>query len=141
MASVRLPTNAQLAVARLDIQIADFVGVSLDEAPARRDRGTHQHIEGLICGSRVLNSYLKQRAAEGIHGCIPELRGIHFAQALKASQSEFLASKLFDDLFPIFFGIGVLDAVLNVDTVQRRLCDEQMAIFDQLRHITKEERK
>ena len=39
------------AAAKLDIQIADFVGVSLDEAPARRDRSAHQHIEGLIAAA------------------------------------------------------------------------------------------
>jgi hypothetical protein len=43
----------------LYIQILHILRMSLDESPARRNRGTHQHIEGPVGFGGILNRYLQ----------------------------------------------------------------------------------
>src|SRR5262245_56002952 len=68
---------------RLDVEEADVLGVSQDEATAGLDVLSHEYGEQLVCLRRVVERYLKQDPTVGIHRGVPQLLGRHLAQALE----------------------------------------------------------
>src|SRR5437879_13360075 len=74
--------------ALLDVQVADELGVFLDEPAALLDYVTHQRLEQRGCLQRVLHRHLDERAAGAINrGDADDVR-VHLAQPLVAPAGE-----------------------------------------------------
>src|ERR1700690_2768595 len=80
-----------------DIEEPHFFGVLFDELAARFDLVAHEHGEDFVDRLRVFHGDELQGAAHGVHGGLPELVGVHFAEALEALQLDALFDEL-DDL-------------------------------------------
>src|SRR5215470_1775071 len=72
----------------LDVEVHDVEGVLLDELAARLHRVAHQDGEDLVSADRILHAHPEQGARLRIHGGLPELLGVHLAQALVALQGD-----------------------------------------------------
>src|SRR3546814_1993369 len=67
-----------------DVEVGDLQRVVLDELAPRFDDIAHQGREDLVGGDRVLDPHLQQAARVGIDRGVPQLFGVHLAQALEA---------------------------------------------------------
>src|SRR5690242_356821 len=67
-----------------DVQVHHFEGVLLDEAAAPLHLVPHEQVEDLLGGLDVLELHLEQGALVGIERRLPELLGVHLAEALVA---------------------------------------------------------
>src|SRR5690349_23726578 len=67
-----------------DVQETNVLGVAHDEAAPRLDVLAHEHAEQLVRGSRVVERDLEQDALGRVHGGVPQLPGVHLAEALEA---------------------------------------------------------
>src|SRR5207245_244880 len=76
------------STAKADVQVHDLERIVLDEFAARFHVFAHQRRENVFCRDGVFQFHLEQRARLRVHGGFPELRGIHFAQALKPRDGE-----------------------------------------------------
>src|SRR4051794_9496444 len=65
----------------LDVEETDVPGVADDEAAARLHVLAHQYREQLVCRRRVVERDEAQDAVRGIHGRLPQLLGVHLAEA------------------------------------------------------------
>src|SRR5262245_51578358 len=81
---------------RLDVEIGHGQGIVLDELAARLDYIAHQPREYLISLAEIADLHLQQRARFLVEGCLPQLLGVHFAQALVALHGDALASRVID---------------------------------------------
>src|SRR5689334_23881761 len=72
----------------LDVEVLHEVRVLFDEDAPRIDLVAHQRLVDLIGEHRLLDGDLEQRATLRIHRRIPELLGVHLAQALVALDVE-----------------------------------------------------
>src|SRR5687767_15101164 len=72
------------ARASSDVEVRDAQRVLLDELAARFDDVAHQRREDLVRGDRVLDADLQQPARFGVDRRLPQLLGIHLAEALEA---------------------------------------------------------
>src|SRR5579871_5216842 len=70
--------------ARSDVQEPDVLGVAGDERAARLDVLAHQHAEQLVGLGRVVERDLEQEPLRRVHRGLPQLLGVHLAQALEA---------------------------------------------------------
>ena len=70
--------------APLDVEVRDGERVALDELAARLDLIAHQRREDLVGGDRVFDAHLHEPTRLGIHGRVPELLGVHLAEAFVA---------------------------------------------------------
>src|SRR4030081_2331073 len=64
------------------VQVANGLGVRLDELLARVDIHAHEGLEESLGGGAVLRVDTHQDPALGVHGRLPELIRVHLAQAL-----------------------------------------------------------
>src|SRR5689334_5305218 len=71
-----------------NIQVHDFERIVLNELAARLDVFTHQRRENIFRCHRIFQFHLQQRARVRVHRRFPELRGIHFAEALEPRDGE-----------------------------------------------------
>src|SRR3954462_3510279 len=85
------PTSA-IAVRFLDVEIGDAEGVVLDELAARFDDVTRQARENLVGDVGLGDLDAEQRTVGGVERRLPQLLGVHFAQALVALDREALAA-------------------------------------------------
>src|SRR5690606_31502066 len=67
-----------------DVKIGHPQRVVLDELAARFDHVTHQGREDLVGGDRVLDPHAQQAPCFRVDRGVPELLGVHLAQALEA---------------------------------------------------------
>src|SRR3954470_935360 len=79
----RVPPRARTEPAS-DVEVGHTQRVVLDELAAWLDLVTHQGREDLARGNRVLDLHLEQDALLRIHRGLPQLLGVHLAQALVA---------------------------------------------------------
>src|SRR5688572_28954974 len=133
---------------RSDIQEPDVLGVAGDEAAAGFDVLAHEDAEQLVGGRGVLDGDLQQDAGLGVHGGLPQLLGVHLAQALEPLDRVVLhlAARLGgepDGRFLLAVGVDVLVAVLAapLDLVQRRLGEVDVAGLDQRAHEAEQQRE
>src|SRR6266481_2091159 len=89
----------QFCAIESNIQVDDFQGVFLDEFPPRFHVFAHERRENIFGGDSIFKLHLQQRARIRVHGRVPELLGVHFAEALESRDGE------------IFF--GVLDHIVQ----------------------------
>ena len=113
--------------------------MSLDEALTGSDFIPHQHIEGAIRLRRILHRHLQDGAVFGIHCRLPELLGVHLAQALVALNLEFRVLAFLAPLLQRLVVIDVFFVLAVFDFVERRLCDVKMPVLDQRLHVAEEE--
>src|SRR3954449_5842502 len=66
-----------------DVKVADLSRLGLDEVLARPDLLAHKHREDRIGLGRVVDLGPKQCPRLGVHRRIPELVGVHLAEALE----------------------------------------------------------
>ena len=67
-----------------DIEEANVPCVLLDEEPARLDLVAHQHRESQVRRGRVLHLDADQHPVGRVHRRLPEILGVHLAEALEA---------------------------------------------------------
>jgi len=66
---------------RSHVQIANVLGVGLNEPAARGHFRAHQHVKSAVCFCSVFDVDAQQGAIVGVHRGFPELVGVHFTQA------------------------------------------------------------
>src|SRR6266702_1040411 len=71
-----------------NIQIHDFQGVVLDELAPRFDVFSHERRENIFSRDGVFELHFEERARIRVHRGFPELRRIHFAEALEPRDGE-----------------------------------------------------
>src|SRR6266699_3758736 len=71
-----------------NIQIHDFQGVVLDELAPRFDVFSHERRENIFSRDGVFELHSEERAGVRVHRGLPELRRIHFAEALEPRDGE-----------------------------------------------------
>ncbi len=106
----------------LNIQVDDFEGVFLDEFAARFDVFAHERGENILGGDGILEFDLEQRAGIRIHGGIPKLLGIHFAQAFETRDGEIFFG-VFDDVVEHVHHVGFGDLVSVARDGERRMIE------------------
>src|SRR5215813_7496715 len=77
----------------LNVQVHDFEGVFLDELAARFDVFAHQCRKDVLGRDGVFELHLQERARIRVHGRVPKLLCVHFAEAFESGDRE------------IFFGV------------------------------------
>ncbi|MBG9887331.1 hypothetical protein ABE10_12570, partial [Bacillus toyonensis] len=77
-----------------DVQEADVLGVALDEGPSRLDVLSHQHAEDLVGRRGIVDGHLAERPRGVVHRRLPQLLGVHLAQALVALDAGVLRDPL-----------------------------------------------
>src|SRR6478736_9189411 len=78
----------------LDIEESHVLGVALDERAALLDVLAHEDREHLVRLGRVVEGHLEHQALLGVHRGLPQLLGVHLAQALVALDRVLLGSFL-----------------------------------------------
>src|ERR1051325_1109130 len=73
-----------------DVEASHLERVLVDELAPGLHFVAHQHAEDLVGGHRVLDAHAQQAAALGVHRRLPELIGVHLAEALVALDGEAL---------------------------------------------------
>src|SRR5579859_8085570 len=129
---------------RLDVEVADALGVRLDELLARLDVGPHHFLERVVHRRGVVDGDAQQHAGLRVHGRLPQLVGVHLAQTLHARGLGVLA-QLPHRLVAIRLGVAPNDlrvlARALADLEERRLGHVQVALLDDLREVAVEEGK
>src|SRR5712692_7797557 len=125
----------------LNVEVANALGVGLDELLAWRNGVAHEHVKGLVGFDGVLGVYPHQRTELRVHGGVEQLVGVHLAQALVALNVGLLAVQALQDAVAVFIGVGVLHLSPGGDLVQRREGDVEVLLIDELRHVAEEERQ
>src|SRR3954467_6301280 len=67
-----------------DVEEADVFGVALDESATQLDVLAHEDREDLVGLRRVLERDLQHQPLIGVHRRLPQLLGVHLAEALVA---------------------------------------------------------
>src|SRR5271157_3990324 len=115
--------------------------MTLDEIPTGVHVLSHKFLKNLIRKARILDFYLFQDTLFGVHGCPPQLGGIHLTKTFIALDSspflpEFtgeLPHLLFPERVPLLFSLRY--------PVQRGLGDVDVSFFYQPWHKPEEEGK
>src|SRR4029077_18883256 len=79
---------------RSDVKILHLARLRLDEVLARRDLFAHEHREDLVRRGGVLAVDPEQGARLRVHRGLPELVGIHLAEALEPLHAQVLDVEL-----------------------------------------------
>src|SRR6185369_1593756 len=136
--SVRL---SRVASRTSDVKVPYLACLGVDEVLARRDLLDHQNREDRVGRIGMLDLGTEERPRGRVHRRLPELIGIHLAEALEALDRDVLAVHLLDDPVPLLLGLGVFGDLPGRHAIQRRLGDVQVAVLDDLRHEPVEERE
>src|SRR5262245_58062235 len=134
-------SSIRCATLASDVKVPGLPGLGLDEVLARRDLLTHQHREDRVGLRRILDLGPQERPCLRVHRRLPELIGVHLAEALEALNRDVLLVDLLDDLVPFLLGLGVAGDLAGADPVERRLGDVELAVLDDLRQVPVEERQ
>src|SRR5450759_662158 len=126
-------------IAVSDIEVLDLAGFALDEVLARLDSLAHQHRENGVCLGRVFDLGPQQGPRLRVHRGVPELVGVHLAEALEALNGDVFGGQLLDYGVAFGLGLGVVRHLSGADAEERRLGDEEVAVLDDLRHVAEDE--
>src|SRR6476646_11912898 len=105
---------------RLNVQELHVAGVLLDEEAPRLDCVSHQRREDLVGGRLLLDLDLDQQALGGIHGRLPELLGVHLAEALEPRDLDALLRGVEDTGTEIAEALRDLSFLADGDRERRR---------------------
>src|SRR5690242_5166550 len=130
--SIRRPPIRTSATAGSDVKVAHLAGLGLDELLARLDPLAHELGEDLVGHRGVLDLDAEQGPCLRVHRRLPELVGVHLAEALEALDAGALGH-LLEDPLAVLLGLRVAGHLARGDPVERRLGDVQVALVDDLR--------
>ena len=71
---------------------------------------THQHGEDIVGFGSIFNMYLFKQAGIGVHGCFPQLFGVHFSQTFVSLRMDTVFASLavfFDKAQAVFVCIAI----------------------------------
>src|SRR5215472_5192668 len=122
-----------------NVQVLDFACVFGDEELARLDFLAHENGERLVGSDGVIEQHLADEASLRIHRRLPQLLRIHLSKTLVLLDRVAVAD-LRDRGVAFFLAIAVDELLALLHLVKRRLRDEEVALFDELRHVAEEER-
>src|SRR5664279_167586 len=91
-----------------DIEVLNLAGFGLDEVLAWLDPLAHEHGEDRIGLGRVVDFGPQKGAALRVHGGVPEVVGVHLAEALEALDGDALDRELLHDRVAFRLGRGVV---------------------------------
>src|SRR3954447_17131590 len=91
-----------------DVKVANLPGLGLDEVLPGRDLLAHEHREDGVRHRGVIDLRPEKRSGLRVHRRLPELVGIHLAEALEALHGDVLAVHLLDDAVAFLLGLRVL---------------------------------
>src|SRR6266581_4278285 len=127
-----------------DVEVADALGVRLDELLARLDVGTHQFFERVVDRCDVVYRHLKQDASRRVHRRLPEFLRVHLAQTLHSRRLGALA-ELTHRLVAVSLGLAPDDLHVLAGALrhfeERRLRHVEVTHVDHLGEIAEEERE
>src|ERR1700694_4953529 len=122
----------------LNVEVADALGVRLDELLARFHVRSHQLLERVVDRGCILDLDLEQHAALRVHGRLPQLLSIHLAETLHARGLR-VFSELAESFVAVALGMAPNDLLAFEDLEQRRLRHVEVSALDDLREIAEEE--
>ncbi len=99
---------------------------------ARLDLLAHELGEHVVRLGGVVDVHPQQRARGGVHRRLPELVGVHLAEALEALDGEVLDLHLLDDAVALLLVGGVAGDLAGAHAVERRLGDVEVAGLDEV---------
>src|SRR6266850_1847979 len=88
-----------------DVEVADALGVRLDELLAGFDVGSHQLLERVVDRGGVLDVDLEQNTRGRVHRRLPQLLCVHLAETLHARRLGVLA-ELPERFVAVAFGMA-----------------------------------
>src|ERR1035437_10881251 len=122
-----------------DVEVADGLGVRLNELLARLHVRSHQRLERLVHGGDVLDPDLQTHARLGVHGRLPQLLSVHLAETLHAGRLSVLP-ELPQRFVAVTLRVAPDHLLALEDLEERWLCHVQVAPLDDLWEVAKEER-
>src|SRR2546430_1865858 len=127
-----------------DVEVADALGVRLDELLARLDVGPHQFLEGVVDRGHIVDGDLEEDARRGVHGRLPQLFGVHLAKTLHPRGFSTFA-ELTHRLVALGFGLAPDDLHVLARSLRhleyRRLRHVQVTLVDHLGGVAEEKRE
>ena len=87
----------------------------------------------------VVEAHPEQQPGRRVHGGLPQLVGVHLAEALVALDGRLLAVEPDLDLLQLVVGVGVHRLLARLHLIERRLGDVDVARLDEVAHVTEEE--
>src|SRR4029079_16910803 len=111
-----------------DVKVLHLACLALDEVLARTDLLAHQHRADLVGQPAIIAVDLEERPRLGVHRRLPELVGVHLAEALEALNGQILDVEVLDDLVALLLALGVFRDLARTDPVERRLGDVEIAL-------------
>ena len=121
--------------------------MGLDEFAARLHLVAHELAHGALGFGRVVDVHLQQRARGGFHRGLPQLVGVHLAQALVTLHVELVGILVLGEharqralVVDVALDLRRL-RILLLETEDRRLRDVDVAAVDELGHVAIEERE
>src|SRR5215212_207933 len=143
-------SEARSGTGTSDVQEPHVLGVAGDERPARVDVFAHEDREQLVRGGGVVQRDLQEHPVRRVHRGLPQLLGVHLAEALVALDALFLGQLLargaagLDEAVALAVRVGELrlrTPATPLDLVQRRLGEEHVAGLDQRAHEAEQQRQ
>src|SRR5918998_3010676 len=124
------------------IQVLHLSGVLFDELFARLDLVAHECREELVGDRRGVDRDLQERPVLGIHRRIPQLVGVHLAEALEARDvGAPVGAQTPQGLLQLAVVVDVVVAAVVRHLVERGLRDVDVARLDQVLHVPVQERE
>src|SRR5947209_13824944 len=127
---------------RLDVEVADALGVRLDELLPRLDVGPHQLLERVANRGHVIDRDPQENTRRRIHRRLPQLLGVHLAKTLHPRGLGALAERA-QGLVSIGLGLAPHDLHVLARALghleQRRLRHVQVALVDHRAEVAEEE--
>src|SRR6476620_3099319 len=118
-------TRMSASVTASDVKVAHLASLGLDEVAAGLDPLAHELHEDVVRDPGGLDLDAQKRARRGVHRRLPELFGVHLAEALEALDVEVLDVELLDDPVALLLGLRVAGLLARAHAVERRLRDVQ----------------
>src|SRR5688572_11688450 len=135
---------------RSDVQVARELRVLLDELETQLRLAAHQALDqvrgvarflALFLDIAVRHAHAQQHAVLRVHGGLLEIVRLHLAQALEAAYLDLDAAGELGLQQLLLVGVVARIDLLGAlgQRIERRLCQEQVAVLDQVRHLAEEE--
>src|SRR5439155_3404805 len=116
----------------LDVEVADLVVVALDEGLARGHFLAHELGEDRVGAYGVLDVHAEDGADVRVHGGLPELVRVHFAETLVALDGNaFAVLELAEVSVPLLVAVEPAHVAAVLDAVEGRLGDVEVSALNE----------
>src|SRR5204863_9430820 len=105
--SRRLPPMRTSETSGSDVKVPHLAGLGLDELLARLDPLAHEPGEDLVGLGGVVDLDPQEHPRLGVHRRVPELVGVHLAEALEPLDAQVLDRELLDDPVAVRLGLRI----------------------------------